>query len=184
MASKTATVAWQKLCLLGPVWALALGFGLFAARYGLSPRFLGLAVGMVLLVGAAWLDSRIGLLPDVLTYPILWLGLALSWAGVTESLYVAVGGVFAGYLFLSLCTGAFRLIGRRDVLGGGDIKLLAGLGAWLGTGGVFLTLLLACVASIVWAMCRQRTWRPKGHYPFGPFLVFVALCVLCLAPVA
>src|SRR3546814_4871418 len=74
------------------------------------------------------------------------------------------------------------LIGR-DAMGHGDLKLLAALGAWLGWQALPWVLLLACFLGLVFAMWRQKSFRPRGEHPFGPFLAGCAAGVF-LAPTA
>src|SRR3546814_6578470 len=107
-----------------------------------------MALACTLLANLAWIDLRSSLLPDALTYPLLWLGIVASWAGLGISLPQAIGGVVAGYLFLYLCAAILRSMAGRDVVGGGDVKLLAGLGAWLGAGWLTWGLLAACLAGV------------------------------------
>ena len=69
----------------------------------------------------------------------------------------------------------------RVGLGGGDIKLLAALGAWLGPAQVAWVLLLACLLAILWvcgATLGQRTpCKPQQARPFGPALAVAGVGV-------
>jgi leader peptidase (prepilin peptidase)/N-methyltransferase len=68
----------------------------------------------------------------------------------------------------------WRLTGRHG-LGGGDIKLLGMLGAFLGPQGVFTTILLSSVLGslfgVAWALGTRKGDLMKSSLPFGPFLV-------------
>lgn len=114
--------------------------------------------GCLLLAAGAWL----------LALPFLWPG----WRAVLLSLLsaLAFGG---GLLLLSLLLD--RILGR-DSLGGGDIKLFAVLGLYLGPVGTLLALILACVLGLVFAFARKggRT-QP---IPFGPSISLSAAIVL------
>lgn len=85
-----------------------------------------------------------------------------------------IGGA-AGFLsFLGIGT-AFRLITKRDGLGGGDIKLAGACGLLLGWERLLLSVLLASVCAcivlpIVGAVKRKRGTKGDGEYPFAPFL--------------
>jgi len=64
-------------------------------------------------------------------------------------------------------------------LGGGDIKLLAMIGAFLGLPGVFATVLISSVTGSIlgigWALVKKQENVMKVAIPYGPFLVFGAL---------
>ncbi len=162
---------------------LALVFAAIVIRYDYTPTalLLALVAGMLLLL--AHIDARTRLLPDALTLPVLWLGLAAAWAGWgVMPLHDAVAGAMGGYGFLWLLLQVFRLLRGVEGMGYGDLKLLAALGAWLGWQALPWLLLVACVAGIVFAMLKARTWRPSGAYPFGPFLVVAAVAVFIISP--
>ena len=84
------------------------------------------------LVAASGIDARTTLLPDQLTLPLLWLGLAAASFGLFTDLESAVIGAMAGYLSLWLVYHGFRLLTGKEGMGYGDFKLLAAIGAWLG----------------------------------------------------
>jgi len=149
---------------------MATGFFLLFVRHGPGAYFLAAALAGVLLLLAARIDAQTGLLPDALTQPLLWLGLGVAWAGEGPALHDALAGVMLGYGFLWCLLGAFKWLSGRDAMGHGDLKLLAALGAWMGWQPLPWALLLACMAGMAFAMWRQRSLRPRGAYPFGPFL--------------
>jgi leader peptidase (prepilin peptidase)/N-methyltransferase len=134
------------------------------------PVFAGYCAAMAILMVLAIVDAGTCLLPDALTYPLLWLGLALAWWGGPISLHNAVAGAVSGYLFPWLLAVVFHLVRRRQGMGHGDFKLLAALGAWLGVGPLPYVLLAACLSGILFACVVQRRVWPAGAYPFGPFL--------------
>lgn len=153
---------------------MAAAFSILFARHGLSAYFFAAALAGILLLLSALIDARTGLLPDALTQPLLWLGLAVSWMGLGLPLRDALAGVMLGYGPLWCLLLAFRWLSGRDAMGYGDLKLLAALGAWLGWLLLLWTLLAACLAGLVFAMWRQKSLRPRGAYPFGPFLAMGA----------
>lgn len=126
-----------------------------------------------ILLALAVIDLETGYLPDALTLPLLVLGLAVNSIGLLTPLLDAAIGAVAGY-------GAFRLIAfifekARGIegLGGGDAKLLAALGAWLGWQTlaplVFIAALLALTGVGLTALRGQRPSR-ETPLPFGPAL--------------
>ena len=153
---------------------MAAAFSILFARHGLGAYFFASALAGTLLLLSALIDARTGLLPDALTQPLLWLGLAVSWMGLGLPPRDALAGVMLGYGLLWCLVLALRWFYGRDAMGHGDLKLLAALGAWLGWQPLLWALLAACLAGLVFAMWRQKSLRPRGAYPFGPFLAMGA----------
>ena len=130
----------------------SIGWGIVAAAisYLAAERFSD--VYIVWYLGLIWtllllteIDNRMMLLPDILTVPLLIAGFAYSvfvsqWVIPAES----VLGAVTGYM-LAVVASAFLVWKNKDAFGGGDIKLLAALGAWLGMELVIYTMILASV---------------------------------------
>ena len=142
------------------------------------------AAGLVLtwaLIAATGIDFDHQLLPDQITLPLLWLGLALNlWLGLFASLEDAVIGAIAGYGSLWLVFHAFRLLTGKEGMGFGDFKLLGALGAWLGWQVLPLIILLASLVGAVVGVGLMIAFRHKKDVPiaFGPYLAaagFIAL---------
>lgn len=145
---------------------------LVALPMGLAPTWLGAAhVGVcAVLLTLAIIDARVGLLPDALTLPLLWSGLLMSWAGHGPALHDAVVAAALAYGLLRAMNAAFLCWRGTDGMGGGDMKLLAALGAWLGWAPLPTLLLVACVAAVLYVAVQagRRSWR--ASLAFGPFL--------------
>lgn len=124
------------------------------------------------------IDQR--LLPDALTLPLLWAGLLCSVAGLTLPIDQAVLGAALGYGVMGAIAGAYRALTGEDGLGGGDAKLVAACGAWLGWIGVPLMLAFGAVAATL-AFAAFAVWRGRAlrePLPFGPWLSLGALASL------
>ncbi|WP_153446003.1 prepilin peptidase [Vibrio algicola] len=125
------------------------------------------------LIAATFIDLDTMLLPDQLTLPLLWAGLALSAFGISPiSLQDAVIGAMAGYLCLWSVFWAFKLLTGKEGMGYGDFKLLAALGAWLGWQQLPLLILLSSVVGLIFGIIQLRQQK-KGidmTFPFGPYL--------------
>lgn len=156
--------------LLSAVVAWRLGFG--------WPALAGLVLTWFL-VALAFIDLDHQLLPDKLTLPLLWLGLALSlWlphargAPVPVDLRSSLIGAIAGYLSLWCVYHLFRLATGKEGMGYGDFKLLAALGAWLGWQMLLpIVLIAAAVGAVAGAILLTLKGRDRGTpIPFGPFL--------------
>ncbi|MFJ2994320.1 prepilin peptidase [Pandoraea sp. NPDC087047] len=130
-----------------------------------------------MLLALTLIDIDTRLLPDWLTLPLLWGGLLCSVVGLTLPLDEAVIGAALGYGVMWTIAAGYRSLTGQDGLGGGDAKLVAACGAWLGWVGVPLMLafgaLAATLAFAVLGLVRGRALREP--LPFGPWLVLGAL---------
>lgn len=156
-------------------WQVWLHAGLLAAAalpFVWQPSVLAAAkfIACVLLLMLAVIDMRSRLLPDALTLPLLWAGLLFAWAGMGPSLEDAVLGAALAYFFLRLMNTGFIVCRGRVGIGGGDMKLLAALGAWLGWAPLPVLLLSACLAGIAFAAWQQGRQAWNASLAFGPFL--------------
>lgn len=155
---------------------------ILAHRYGLGFGFWSTLIALNMLLILAVVDAQLALLPDALTAPLLWLGLAAAWMGGPVSLHQSLAGAVAGYGFLWVLFWLFALFRGRAGMGYGDFKLLAALGAWVGIFSLPYVLLAACLAGIGAAFLRQKNFRLGSSYPFGPFLAASGATALALGP--
>jgi leader peptidase (prepilin peptidase)/N-methyltransferase len=124
------------------------------------------------LIALAAIDLDTQLLPDDITLPLLWAGLAFNLGGTFSRLAPAVIGAIAGYLALWSLYWAFKLATGKEGMGYGDFKLLGAIGAWLGWQMLPFVLL---ASSIVGAAVGIALMVFGGHgrekpIPFGPYL--------------
>jgi leader peptidase (prepilin peptidase)/N-methyltransferase len=136
------------------------------------------------LLAMAWIDAETGLLPDDLTFPLLWCGLLLNLTGLIVPLDDAVLGAAAGYLSLWAIFQLYRLVTGKEGMGYGDFKLLAALGAWVGMSMLPLILLLASISGMITGVALQSAnRRVRGAMlPFGPHLALGGMIVLLYGP--
>lgn len=155
-------------------------FALCIWRLGPTPiAVCGMAL-VAALVALAWIDAETGLLPDLLTLPLVWLGLLVNLHGALAPLTQAVLGAVAGYLFLWLIFHAFRLVTGREGMGHGDFKLMAALGAWFGLAAAPSLLLGASLAGVTVGLALRLSGR-LGRWqalPFGPYLAAGGILML------
>ncbi|MFT0532655.1 prepilin peptidase [Castellaniella hirudinis] len=139
---------------------------------------LGLAGGVLCLgLGAlAFLDWHSGLLPDALTLPLMGLGWLCGPLGLVPAVLLS-GLVWCGLAGLAW---AYHRMRGQAGLGGGDVKCLAMLAAWLGGPLVSVVLWLACVLGVLWWLSGWAGRR--SSYPFGPCLSLAALPWVLLGP--
>jgi len=156
---------------------------LFALSFAVAP--IGPLMGLRLLFLAALIvvtviDLDHQIIPDVITLPGIVLGLLAAAYGLGTPLSDSVAGMLlGGGLLYSIAVGYHALTGVEG-MGGGDIKLLAMIGAFLGWQSVLLTLLLASSSGALYGaalVIRQRS-NSRVPIPFGPFLAMGATCSL------
>jgi prepilin signal peptidase PulO-like enzyme (type II secretory pathway) len=130
----------------------------------------------------ARIDARTHLLPDILTLPLLWAGLLWHATGLlgADSLAHAVWGAAAGYIALWLPACFFGKWLGKVLMGHGDFKFSAEIGAWLGCWSLPFVWLLASVASIVLIALATRFGgrRLREPMPFGPGLALGGILML------
>ena len=166
--------------------AVELATGLFSAliavNFGATWLTLALLLFVWALIALTMIDFDHQLLPDDITLPLLWLGLAVNTqdlgTGVTTQ--ESVLGAVVGYLSLWSFYWAFKLATGKDGMGYGDFKLLAALGAWMGWQALLPIIILSSlvgatfgIASIL-LMGRDRS----APMPFGPFLAGAGLIMM------
>ena len=152
------------------------------ALNGVTFESLFIYTACLMLLVLAVIDFRTQLLPDVITLPLLWLGLLFQLLFQPLMLPNAVIGAMLGYVSLWSFYWLFKLITGKEGMGFGDFKLLAALGAWLGWSFLPLILILSAgLGAIVGLIAQACAPGLRGKpLPFGPFLAlagWVALLV-------
>lgn len=142
-----------------------------------------LGFGWALLAMTA-IDYDTQLLPDDLTFPLLWAGLLVNLNATFVPLQDAVIGAAAGYLVLWAVYWLFKLATGKEGMGYGDFKLLAALGAWLGWQMLPAIVLLSSVVGAVVGICLIlfAKHRRENPIPFGPYLAAAGMIALLCGP--
>lgn len=137
------------------------------------------------LVALSFIDVDHQLLPDSITLPLLWAGLALSLVTIDGTTlfannHDAIVGALAGYLSLWSVYWLFKLCTGKEGMGHGDFKLLALFGAWLGWQAVPVIILLASLVGAVLgiALILLRGRDKNLPIPFGPYLAIAGWIAL------
>lgn len=132
------------------------------------------------LIAMTFIDADTQLLPDDLTYPLLWAGLLVNLDGTFVPLRDAVIGAAAGYLVLWGIYWLFKLATGKEGMGYGDFKLLAALGAWLGWAMLpTIILLSSIVGAVVGISLIVFAKRGRNNpIPFGPYLAAAGMIAL------
>lgn len=153
---------------------------LVAWRYGLTWTSLAALVFCWSLIALTFIDLDTQLLPDSITLPLVWAGLAVNLGGLFTTLSSAVIGAIAGYLALWSVYWLFKLATGKEGMGYGDFKLLAAIGAWLGWQTLPLVVLLSSlVGAVVGIVLILAGRHSRGvPIPFGPYLACAGLIAL------
>ena len=158
----------------------ALVAGAAAIRFGAGAATAGACLLGWGLLAVSTIDVETRLLPDSITIPLLWSGLAFNLLDTFAPLGDCVIGAIAGYAVLWAVYHGFRLLTGREGMGHGDFKLLALLGAWLGWQALPAIVLLASLAGAaagIMLVARGRAARDTP-LPFGPYLAAAGLLML------
>lgn len=141
-------------------------------HFGVGLQALAALVLSWCLIAASGIDLGHKLLPDVITLPLLWLGLGLALFDVFISLEQSVIGAMAGYLSLWSVFMLFKLLTGKEGMGHGDFKLLAMLGAWLGWKPLLVVILTSSVvgATVGISLMLLKKAGRATQIPFGPYL--------------
>ena len=139
-------------------------------RFGLTVELLRAWGFLCCLFLLSLVDLEIREIPDgsLIAAAVIWLAaLPFLWAGWADALlHLAAGLVYAGVL-LGVSLLMDRILGKES-LGGGDVKLLAVIGLYLGFLPTLFAVILACVLGLLQALISGK--RRGTAFPFGPAL--------------
>jgi leader peptidase (prepilin peptidase) / N-methyltransferase len=141
-----------------------------------------LAIFGWMLVALALLDLRHHWLPDALTLSLLLLGLLRALLP-GHDLQMSLLGVIAGYGVLELVRRTYRRLRGQEGLGGGDPKLYAAIGAWLGLTALPWVLLLAGLLGLAVAGVRALRGHGVSRLDSLPLGSLMAVAAIVLIPV-
>ena len=160
--------------------------GLVAYTFGATWLTLAVLILTWSLVVLTLIDFEHQLLPDVITLPLLWLGLLVNTLdfGFGVSLEEAVIGAIAGYSILWAIYWVFKLSTGKEGMGYGDFKLLSALGAWMGWKSLLLIIGLSSIVCAILGLIMILAKRSDKSMPipFGPFLAGAGFIMLIWGP--
>ena len=160
--------------------------GLVAYTFGATWLTLAVLILTWSLVVLTLIDFEHQLLPDVITLPLLWLGLLVNTLdfGFGVSLEEAVIGAIAGYSILWAFYWVFKLSTGKEGMGYGDFKLLSALGAWMGWKSLLLIIGLSSIVCAILGLIMILAKRSDKSMPipFGPFLAGAGFIMLIWGP--
>jgi leader peptidase (prepilin peptidase) / N-methyltransferase len=162
--------------------------GLFAMitwmRFGLSLACLIYIIFIAVLLVITFIDIDHRIIPDILTLPAIPVGLAASLLLPQITWLESVIGIAAGGGTLLAVAWCYHFLTGKEGMGGGDIKLLAMIGAFLGWKGIIFTVMASSLTgTVIGIILMLRAGKGiKMALPFGPFLAIGAILYLFLGP--
>lgn len=163
------TVSWQY-----PLVELATGLLslVLFIRYGFTYQYFLYLLFACSLFVISLIDLHHKIIPDVISLPGIPIGLAASFV-INDITWVdSIIGILVGGGSLYLVAFAYEWLTGREGMGGGDIKLLAMIGAWMGWRALPLIVLISSVvgtlAALIFLIQSGKGFRAR--IPFGPFL--------------
>jgi leader peptidase (prepilin peptidase)/N-methyltransferase len=151
-----------------------------AAFFGFNFTLIFALLFIWLIICLSFIDIEHQMLPDSLTFSLLWLGLIANTMSLFTTLPNAVLSAAGAYLVLWLFIKLFYLLTGKIGMGHGDFKLFAALGAWFGgTALPFIILFSSLLGAVTGLIYLKTTHQTKETpIPFGPFLCFSGLLSL------
>ena len=160
-------------------------FFLIFWHFGIRLETLGYWVFLSWLLALSLIDLDTMTLPNPLTQSGLLMGLGFQivigwqdsqWLGIAYHLMGGIGGAVLGIWLFDVITIVGTLVLGQAAMGGGDAKLAATIGAWLGWEYLLLSSFLACAIGTVVAgsAIALGLLSRRQPIPFGPFLALAA----------
>lgn len=143
-----------------------------ASKMGFGWQALAALIFTWVLITLSLIDAKTMLLPDNLTIPLMWLGIAVNYQYLFVDLKSSVLGAIIGYLSLWSVFHLFRLITGKEGMGYGDFKILAAIGAWGGWQILPFTIFASSFIGAIVGIAMMLILRKKESQPipFGPWL--------------
>jgi leader peptidase (prepilin peptidase)/N-methyltransferase len=158
----------------------ALGSLVLFMKFGPSLSYLFYFVLVAALIVIAVIDLYHQIIPDVISLPGIGVGLGGSLIIPQITFFNSLVGTLLGGGSLFLVATLYQWLFKREGMGGGDVKLLAMIGAFLGWKAVILTILLSSligsITGIIMMVLKGKDF--KYAIPFGPFLSLGAVIAL------
>ncbi len=148
--------------------------------FGLSVEFFAYFAFVSALMVVTFIDWKLQIIPDVISIPGIVAGIAVSYFIPSVGIVNSAGGFLLGAGVLFIIAMGYQFLTGKEGMGGGDIKLLGMIGAFLGWKGAAAALILGAFAGAVIGGVLMLRYGKDGKYaiPFGPFLAAGAVVYL------
>ena len=141
--------------------------------------FFGYAVFIFILIIISVIDYRYRIIPDILSIPLIFIGLIFSLINrfLGSNLILKFGNSFLGILCGIIIFYLIGIIGekffKKEVLGGGDIKLVGAIGSFLGLNAMLISIFIGSLIGTLFSIIliygfKKSKWN--DYIPYGPFL--------------
>ena len=149
-------------------------------HFDLSLVFVLCATFTAALVVITFIDLQHQIIPDRISLPGIPLGFLCSFFLPWNTWLDSLLGILVGGGVLYMFALGYHLLTKKEGMGGGDIKMLAMIGAFLGWKGALATLMLAAITGslvgVLLIVLKGKNF--KYAVPFGPFLAAGAFCAM------
>ena len=150
-------------------------------KYGVTSETLLWVIFFSYVIALSFIDLDTFLLPDLLTLSLLIIGLVASSLNyISISFESSLSGAILGFALPWTVNKIYFMWRKHDGFGGGDFKLLAALGAWLGWQSIIPIISIASVSALATTfllMLYGRKINLKTQLPFGPFLIMASVII-------
>lgn len=179
-----------KISVIYPVVELMTGFSfvLLFYFYGLTPALLLFCFTAFCLVAVSGIDYYHQIIPDIFPLMLVISGLLFSFFNIIlgetslQRFLNAAAGIAAGGGSLLLIGLLGQFVFKKEAMGGGDVKLMAGIGAVIGWERVLLAIFIASFIGSVAGLflIAAEKVEKRGYMPFGPFLSVASYMTLIM----
>ncbi len=149
-------------------------------------QFAGLltyGIFLIIIIPVIFIDFFHKIIPDMLNILLIISGFILNIFLLRKPFLFPLAGFLISGLFFYLIAVSYEFIKKKEGLGGGDVKLIAGIGAFLGLKGsvfaIFGGSILALAGFIIFFLFQKLRKNKIPDYdfkiPFGPFLSFASI---------
>lgn len=150
------------------------------AAFGITPAAIVFFIFSAALITIIWIDIHHQIIPDIISKPGIIVGFCFSFFSPLTNWQDSLIGLVAGWgVFFSISL-AYKLIRGHEGLGGGDAKLLAMLGAFLGWQSLLFIIFASSVTGSIAGLIAMPIQKKGGatRIPFGPFLALSGFAYL------
>ena len=149
-----------------------------ALDFNLLKYIIFFAVSLVII----YIDIKRNIIPDVLSIPLIFIGIGFSFITPVPDWKSSVSGAVIGFVIFYVIAWLYTKKTKQIGLGGGDVKYLSAIGAFLGIKGVafvmFFSSVLALITFTVLLLFKDK--RDVKVLPYGPFLAVAAFGYILL----